>query len=68
MYLFLKRVKDVARVKNAAQIRKNLFTCLRELALQWYIFKSFKNIKNLLKYDNDVKYWKKIAQKIQRIS
>jgi hypothetical protein len=34
VHLFLKRVKDVAKMKNAAQIRENLFTCLRELALQ----------------------------------
>jgi hypothetical protein len=34
VHLFLKRVKDVAKVKNAAQIRENLFTCLRELTLQ----------------------------------
>jgi hypothetical protein len=59
VHLFLKRVKDVAKVKDAAQIRKNLFTCLRELTLQWYIFELFENIKNLLRYDNDVEYWKK---------
>jgi hypothetical protein len=46
-------------MKNAAQIRENLFTCLRELALQWYIFELSENIKNLLRYDNEVKYWKK---------
>jgi hypothetical protein len=34
VHLFLKRVKDVAKVKDAAQIRENLFTCLRELTLQ----------------------------------
>ncbi len=34
VHLFLERVKNVARVKNVTQIRKNLFTCLRKLALQ----------------------------------
>ncbi len=34
VHLFLKRVKDVTKVKNAAQIEENLFTCLRELTLQ----------------------------------
>jgi hypothetical protein len=34
VHLFLKRVKDVTKVKNAAQIRENLFTCLRDLTLQ----------------------------------
>jgi hypothetical protein len=59
VHLFLKRVKNVAKVKNSAQIRKNLFTCLRDLALQWYTFELFENIKDLFRYDNDVKYWKK---------
>jgi hypothetical protein len=56
---FLKRMKNVAKVKHAAQIRENLFTCLKELTLQWYTSKLFENIKNLLRYDNDVRYWKK---------
>jgi hypothetical protein len=34
VHLFLKRVKDVTKVKDAAQIRENLFICLRDLALQ----------------------------------
>jgi hypothetical protein len=34
VHFFLERIKDVAKIKNAAQIRKNLFTCLRELTLQ----------------------------------
>jgi hypothetical protein len=59
VHLFLKRVKDVTKVKDVAQIRKNLFTCLQELALQWYISKLSENIKNLLKYDNEIEYWKK---------
>jgi hypothetical protein len=59
VHLFLKRVKNVAKVKNAAQIRENLFTCLRELALQWYTFELFENIKNLLKYDNEIEFWEK---------
>jgi hypothetical protein len=59
VHLFVERIKNVAKIKNAAQIRENLFTCLRELALQWYIFELFENIKNLLKYDNDVEYWEK---------
>ncbi len=52
VYLFLKRMKNVAKMKNAAYIRKNLFTCLRDFTLQWYIFELFENIKNLLRYDN----------------
>ncbi len=34
VYLFLKRMKNVAKMKNAAYIRKNLFTCLRDFTLQ----------------------------------
>jgi hypothetical protein len=59
VHLFLKRVKDVIRVKNVNQVRKNLFICLRELTLQWYISKLSENIKNLLKYDNEIEYWEK---------
>jgi hypothetical protein len=59
VHLFLKRVKDVAKVKNVAQVRENLFTCLRELALQWYTFELSENIKNLLRYEQDIKYWEK---------
>ncbi len=59
VHFFLKRIKNVAKVKNAAQIRENLFTCLRDLTFQWYIFELSENIKNLLRYDNEMKYWEK---------
>jgi hypothetical protein len=57
MFIFLlKRVKNVTRIKNSAQVNENLFTCLINLALQWYIFELFENIKNLLKYDNEIEF------------
>ncbi len=59
VHLFLKRVKNVIRVKNVNQVRENLFICLRKLTLQWYTFELFENIKNLLKYDNEIEYWEK---------
>jgi hypothetical protein len=59
VHLFLKRVKNVTRVKNVNQVRENLFICLRKLTLQWYTFELFENIKNLLKYDNEIEYWEK---------
>ncbi len=59
VHLFLKRVKNVIRMKNVSQVRKNLFICLRDLTLQWYISKLSENIKNLLRYDNEVEYWEK---------
>jgi hypothetical protein len=59
VHLFLKRIKDVTKIKDVAQIRENLFTCLRELALQWYISELFENIKNFFRYDNEIKYWEK---------
>jgi hypothetical protein len=34
VHFFLKRVKNVARIKNSAQMKENLFTCLKDLALQ----------------------------------
>jgi hypothetical protein len=33
VHLFLKRVKNVVRVKNVNQVRENLFICLRDLTL-----------------------------------
>jgi hypothetical protein len=54
VHLFLERVKNVIRMKNVNQVRKNLFICLRELTLQWYKFELFENIKNLLRYDNEI--------------
>jgi hypothetical protein len=59
VHLFLKRVKNVIKMKNVNQIRKNLFICLRDLALQWYTFELFENIKNLLRYDNEIEFWEK---------
>jgi hypothetical protein len=59
VHLFLKRVKNVIRVKNVNQVRQNLFICLRNLTLQWYISESSENIKNWLRYDNEIEYWKK---------
>ncbi len=59
VHLFLERVKNVARMKNATQIRKNLFTCLRKLVLQWYTFELSENIKNLLRFEDEVEFWKK---------
>ncbi len=59
VHLFLKRVKDVTKIKNAAQIRENLFTCLRGLTLQWYTSELSENTKDLLRYDNGVEYWEK---------
>jgi hypothetical protein len=58
VHIFLKRVKNVIRVKNVNQVRKNLFISLRDLTLQWYISKLSENIKNLFKYDNEIEYWK----------
>jgi hypothetical protein len=59
VHFFLKRVKNVVKIKNVAQIRKNLFICLRKLALQWYTFKLFENTKNLLRFENEIEFWEK---------
>ncbi len=59
VHFFLKRVKDVARVKNVTQIRKNLFTCLHNLVLQWNIFELSKKIKNLLRFEDEIEFWEK---------
>jgi hypothetical protein len=59
VHLFLKLVKNVIKIKNVNKVRKNLFICLRDLTLSWYISELFKNIKNLLELKNKVEFWKR---------
>ncbi len=59
VHFFLERVENVARMKNVIQVKKNLFTCLRDLTLQWYTFELSENIKNLLRLKNEIEFWKR---------
>ncbi len=38
IHLFNKRVKDIAVIKSEKMIVENLYTCLQNIALKWYVF------------------------------
>jgi hypothetical protein len=46
-------------MKNVMQVKENLFTCLRELTLQWYTFELSENIKDLLRLKNEIEFWER---------
>ena len=57
IHLFLDRVKNITIIHDDQFIRENLFICLRDTVLQWYTFELSTEIKDLLRYDQDLKYW-----------
>ena len=38
VHVFIKRVKNMTTIKSAEMMRKNLYFCLRNVALEWYTF------------------------------
>ena len=57
IHLFLKRCSNIATIKGDQIVRNNLFICLRELALQWYISEMTSNVKALIKYASGIEHW-----------
>ena len=57
IHLFLKRCSNIATIKGEQLVRDNLFICLRELTLQWYINKMISNVKTLVKYAPRIEHW-----------
>ena len=57
IHLFLNRVKDMTIIHDDQFIRENLFICLKSAALQWYIFELSTETKELLRYEQNLKYW-----------
>ena len=57
IHLFLDRVKDMTIIHDDQFIRENLFICLKSAALQWYIFELSTETKELLRYEQNLKYW-----------
>ena len=57
VYLFLNRVKDMTLIHEDQFVRKNLFICLRDTALQWYIAEISIETKELLRYEQSLRYW-----------
>lgn len=59
VHLFLNRVKNIAMMDNASQIRENLNTCLRGIAMIWYISELSDGQRIFLKYGKNVECWEK---------
>ena len=57
VHLFIERVKNIAIIQDGQHVRDNLFTCLREFALQWYISKISIEVKQLMRYDDAIDHW-----------
>ena len=57
VHFFIERVKNIAIIQDEQHVRDNLFTCLRDFALQWYISKISIEAKQLMKYDDAIDHW-----------
>ena len=57
IHLFLERCSNIVTIKDEQLIKNNLFICLRELTLQWYISEMTSNVKILIKYASDIEHW-----------
>ena len=57
VHLFVSRIKDIAAVKNAKLVRKNLWTCLRGRALEWWQSFLTDEQKRLVKLGDGVEEW-----------
>ena len=55
--LFIERIKNIAIIQNEQHVRNNLFTCFKDFALQWYTLKISFEVKQLMKYKNDIDHW-----------
>ena len=59
VHLFIDRAKDMTVIHDEQFVRENLFICLKETTLQWYISKISTEIKELLRYEQELRYWTK---------
>ena len=57
IHFFLEKCSDIAITKDEQFIKNNLFTCFRELTLQWYISEMIANVKILIKYASNINRW-----------
>ena len=57
VHLFIERVKNIAIIQSEQHVRNNLFTCLKESALQWSISEISIEIKQLMRYDDAIDHW-----------
>ena len=57
VHVFLDRAKNIVIIKNVDLVRSNLFTCLRDQTLIWYISKLIDEKRRLLKYEDNLDEW-----------
>ena len=57
VHFFIERVKNIAIIQSEQHVRDNLFTCLRESALQWYTSKISSKTKQLIRYEKKIDHW-----------
>ena len=57
VHFFIERIKDIAIIQDEQHVRDNLFTCLKDFALQWYISKISIEVKQLMRYDDAIDHW-----------
>ena len=57
VHVSLDRAKNIVTIKNVDLVRSNLFTCLRDQTLIWYISKLIDEKRRFLKYKNNLNEW-----------
>ena len=63
IHIFIERIKNIAHIKNDTIVRNNLYICLRETVLTWYISNLKENQKRLIKLRNEMNEWIRVLLK-----
>ena len=63
IHLYIERIKNMTILKDVDVIRANLYNCMREHALRWYIEVVNNDQKRLIKLKEDVEKWKRLLLK-----
>ena len=63
VHLFTERIKNMIIVKKNELTRQNLYICLREFVLTWYIEVLNDDQKRLMKLRNEIEKWKRMLLK-----
>ncbi len=57
VHLFIECIKNILHIKDANLVRTNLWICLQDTAMKWYIKELIDDEKRLIKYEDDVNEW-----------
>ena len=63
IHLFTERIKNMIIIKKAKLTRQNLYTCLREFVLTWYIDVFNDDQKKLMKLNDEIEEWERTLLK-----